>query len=650
MSWIEKLYQTYENNTDKIGDKKDKTPLLPLFHTTKKRAHVEIILDGDGSFKRAFVIPEDTAKTILPATEKSAGRTSGCAPHPLADQLQYIASEYKQYGGSKKHYCEGYKNLLKEWVESKYTNQKVKAVYCYISKGILISDLVSKKVLHVDENGKLLSSWKGKRDDKPDIFKALGQGQKQTDSFIRWSVEFSGDPSSELQYNKTVWQSWIDYYLSTRSKNIFCYVSGESIAEKPKYQPEQYPRMIRSDNDGAKLISSNDTSGFTYRGRFTDEYQVCGVDVAVAQKAHNALRWLIARQGKNVFYVKNEPKLAFVAWAVSAANVPDPLADSDNLLSDISIEIEMKKTEKNSFGFTAQEFGVRLSKYLSGYSVKLGVTDQIVVMGIDSATPGRMAVTYYRELTGSDFLKRLKSWHKGCAWLQRFSKDKVFFGAPAPKDIAQAAYGTKDGDLIKVDDNLQKTMVERLIPCIIDGVPLPWDIVDSCIKKATQRQSLPDWAWQKTLGIACGLYRYYFNEKEDFTMGLDQERKTRDYLYGRLLAVADCLEGYALKLSNESRQTNATKLMQRFAERPCSTWKTIELALTPYKARLNRANKYDKELDDIHGLFTDVSGYASDDPLSGEFLLGFHCQRVELFKSTQENTTTKEENENESKK
>jgi len=407
--------------------------------------------------------------------------------------------------------------------------------------------------------------------------------------------------------------------------------------------------MIRSDNDGAKLVSSNDTSGFTFRGRFTDEHQVCGVDVEIAQKSHSALRWLIARQGKNVFYVKNEPKLAFVAWAVSGLEVPDPLADSGDLLSDILPDNRSEKLVKNSIGFTAQDFGIRLSKYLSGYSVKLGETDHVIVMGVDSATPGRMAVTYYRDLTGSDFLQRIQSWHLGCAWLQRFSKDKIFFGVPAPKDIAQAAYGTKDGDLIKVDDNLQKTTVERLIPCIIDGAPLPWDIVDSCIKKATQRQSLPDWAWQKTLGIACGLYRYYFKEKEDFTMGLDRERKTRDYLYGRLLAVADCLEGYALKLSNESRQTNATKLMQRFAERPCSTWKTIELALVPYKARLDRKNKYNVALDGIHDLFKNVSGYVSDDPLSGEFLLGFHCQRVELFKSTQENATNKEENENESK-
>jgi CRISPR-associated protein Csd1 len=88
--------------------------------------------------------------------------------------------------------------------------------------------------------------------------------------------------------------------------------------------------------------------------------------------------------------------------------------------------------------------------------------------------------------------------------------------------------------------------------------------------------------------------------------------------------------------------------MQRFAQRPCSTWKTIELALVPYKGRLNRNNKYNVELDAIHDLFNDVSGYTSDDPLSGEFLLGFHCQRVELFKSSPENITTQEENGNES--
>ena len=86
MSWIEKLYRTYENNTERVGDRKDSMPLLPLFHTTKKRAHIEIVLNETGGFERASLIPDDDAKTILPATESSAGRTSGEAPHPLSDQ------------------------------------------------------------------------------------------------------------------------------------------------------------------------------------------------------------------------------------------------------------------------------------------------------------------------------------------------------------------------------------------------------------------------------------------------------------------------------------------------------------------------------------------------------------------------------------
>ena len=132
-------------------------------------------------------------------------------------------------------------------------------------------------------------------------------------------------------------------------------------------------------------------------------------------------------------------------------------------------------------------------------------------------------------------------------------------------------------------------------------------------------------------------------------MGLDRERKTRDYLYGRLLAVADRLEGTALFLSGEhDRPTSATKLMQRFAERPCNTWEIIELALVPYKTRLGRSNKYERELDEIHALFADVPGYTANDLLCGEFLLGFHCQRLELFKSKQKDNDNQKENEHES--
>lgn len=123
-------------------------------------------------------------------------------------------------------------------------------------------------------------------------------------------------------------------------------------------------------------------------------------------------------------------------------------------------------------------------------------------------------------------------------------------------------------------------------------------------------------------------------------MALDPNRKTRDYLYGRLLALADSLEQWVLNMTREDRQTNTARLMNRFAERPFSTWRTIELALSPYKARLDsisrkrqRMNDEVKDLqrmiDEVKDLF-DLIDFVNDKRLSGEFLLGYSCQREYL--------------------
>lgn len=110
-------------------------------------------------------------------------------------------------------------------------------------------------------------------------------------------------------------------------------------------------------------------------------------------------------------------------------------------------------------------------------------------------------------------------------------------------------------------------------------------------------------------------------------MALDPNRKTRDYLYGRLLALADSLEDWALNTAGENRETNAARLMQRFSEHPYSTWKTIELALAPYKARLGaKSKKRQRMIDEVIASF-DEKDFLSDRRLSGEFLLGYHCQR-----------------------
>ena len=118
-------------------------------------------------------------------------------------------------------------------------------------------------------------------------------------------------------------------------------------------------------------------------------------------------------------------------------------------------------------------------------------------------------------------------------------------------------------------------------------------------------------------------------------MALEPNRTTRDYLYGRLLAIADHIENRALYVAGEKRETSAVRLMQHFADRPYSTWRTIELSLNPYKTRLRAKrssflSEMEKQLDQVIGAFQGRD-FTDERRLSGEFLLGYHCQRQALW-------------------
>ena len=510
MSWIERLYQTYENNKDNIANPNDAIPLLPLFHNTQN-AQLHVILDGRGNLQSASVVVKDDAPTIIPATEASAGRSgSKIAPHALFDTLQYVAGDYLEYGGNpnkKKNESgfESYIQALQEWVESS-GNRKLQSVLSYLKKEQLIKDLIDKKVLVVGNDGRLANEW-AEAADAPPIFRVIQQANKkgQFEAFVRFSVEIPEDNPSELWKDPGLRESWERYCSAQQSNSDLCMVTGAM-----KKMASNHPKNIRYPGDGAKLVSSNDTEGFTYLGRFTCDAEACGVGVEVTQKAHSALRWLIERQGRR------DGDQAVVAWAVSGADVPDPQADTFSFLFGGTDAPALPKT-----GYTAQEVGVALSKKMAGYGAKLKPNDNVVVLGLDSALSGkgRLAITYYRNLTGSEFIERIESWHTSCYWQQYFGKDRVFFGAPAPRDIAEVAYGRRD-------DKLRKATIERLLPCIVDGAMIPRDLVESCVRRASNRNGIEYREWERALGIACALYRKQ-HEKEGYSMALDENRSTQ---------------------------------------------------------------------------------------------------------------------------
>lgn len=602
MSWINSLYETYNNCLDVVGViDNDETVLLPISHSTQN-AQIEITIDMNGNFKRANKVDKKDAVTIIPVTEDSGSRGNGNFPHPLCDKLCYIARDYSHYNKKKdmSEYFNTYIGQLGKWCNSEFAHEKAVAVWRYLSKSNTIKDLIDEKVLEFDDKGAL--------SDKVNKI----QGLSQLDSFVRFIVQNDENNKTESKVwkDKSLYNSFIKYYNKTKIELDNCYITGELVPCSDKH-----PSKVRNSGDKAKLISANDSSGFTYRGRFTEKNQAASVGYEASQKAHNALRWLIQKQG----YTRDGA--AIVSWAINGAEIPNPCDDTDDLFEEVS---------DNNVD-TAISYAKRLNKAIDGYRVDLTTSTKIVVMAVDAATTGRLSITYYREINGSEFLDRILEWHLQCSWKHFYKKNEegyyAFIGAPSPREIAITAFGIDQNGMLKANDKLIRSTVERLLPCIVDGRKIPYDIVNAAFNNATRPMAMTPYNWQRVLSNTCAIikkYRYEKN-KEVWNMALDLNNRDRSYLFGRLLAVADMAESITYEYG-EKRETNAKRYMNIFSKRPAKTWKIIAERLIPYfnKMHVGQRLNYENMINEIASMFED--GAFNNEALSELYLLGYYCQ------------------------
>ena len=148
--------------------------------------------------------------------------------------------------------------------------------------------------------------------------------------------------------------------------------------------------------------------------------------------------------------------------------------------------------------------------------------------------------------------------------------------------------------------------------------------------------------------LACSLVKKYRNEEnkqEDWNVALDRNETDRNYLYGRLLAVADRIEYRTYDEKDRARVTNAKRYMTTFSQRPFDTWKVIEENIQPYFNKLGIAERryYENLLDEINNLF-EVDNCEDNRRLNGLYLLGFHSQSYD-FKVKKEHADEKNQDE-----
>lgn len=624
MSWMRALYDTYDNL-----ELQEKEGLLKIAHSTQK-AHLEVQLSKDGKVIAVSFLPVKDSDTVIPVTEESASRSSGAAPHPLFDKIKYLAGDYEFYTGERnEEHHQKYMENLKKWCDSGYGDYKIEVLYKYLQENRLIHDLIERGIFSLDEKQHLTKKWENASE-------KLTVGD-QKDAFIRFQVD-----AVNLWEDTKLQENYIHYYLSNGGEIGFCQVTG-----REERLCVNHPSKIRNSGDKAKMISSNDKTNFTYRGRFHDVGEAYTISYEASQKVHNALKWLIERQG-----VKVGDK-EFVLWGVKSENVPSILESTEGVASAYEEEEDIFAAfygeEEDKTVSIQEDVAERFNRAIRGYHGNVRADSHFVLLGVDAATTGRLSVIFSREYFGADgneLIERIEQWHRDCAWNvssynKKLQKRVYFTGAPSPYEIALCTYGREQGNSIKGTDKVIANAVERILPCIVDGKRVPVDIMREVVHRAQHPQNYKSKTlWQQVLSVACALTRKHLIEKGEECLVM-KSPESLDAKCGRMLAIADAIEAWVLREEKIDRTTTAMRYYTKFCENPCDTWVIIQKNLKPYEMKLRgRARNLQTLLDEISAYISEEE-FQQKRNLDGTFCLGFDSQRYEIIEEAKQNQKRK---------
>ena len=584
MGLLQTAVETYDANAVLVGVYRDgHEPLAPIGHTLTN-ANIEITLDQTGQFLSARKVDKSEPKILIPITEESGGRTSKGAkehPHPLCDQIKYIVAE-KNY----------YIPQLEEWSNSTYAHPFLCAILNYVKTKALL----------------------------PDLEKTLGD--TSDDDMLCWRVVGLENEESACWKNHNLFHSYIGLYLETISDrdSVLCMISGEQASTSTKH-----PKGIIPINGNAKLISANDSSGFTYRGRFREDWQAATVGYVASQKAHNALRWLASEQGVQEF----SGNRIFLCWNPEGTQLPRPMR---RLRAADAEPLRQPSDYKWALQSTLQSY--RKDNQLKG-------TETAVLAAFDAATTGRLALTYYNEISLDLFLQRMEKWDAHCCWYNGA------YGIQAPNllRLVECAFGVQRGNFLKVDDRIQRQHLQRLLNCKVSGGVFPSDIVKALIQRASTPQAYDPAIWRRIVYTACSAlqkYRYDTNQGGN-EMAWELDKRDRSFQYGRLLAVLERGEADYYNKTQETRQTNAIKYMSEYRQRPWFVFERVNRQLhQAYLGRIEpwQTNRYERLVGEIVAILGEFPEEELNKPLDDIYLMGYELQRNAFF-------TKKETNDNE---
>lgn len=479
------------------------------------------------------------------------------------------------------------------------------AVHTYVEKNSIIHDLYKAEVLE-SEN-------------EEDMSKKKMQSTAYKKCLVRWKIKdvLTGEVI-ETWKSKEMFRCYIAYYnmvIAKESKTGLCMLTGENVPLTELHAKNIFPLQ-----SGAKLVSANDKTEYTFRGTFVKNAEdLLTIGYEASQKSHNMLRWLLNNFG---IIAGNE---MFVYWNPNGRYVPSPFEDrkeGEEIISDRETLYRsiFESTEDNS----------------------LSSTDCIVIAAFKAMTTGRLSLAYYSETPGNDFVAKLEKWKEsftGAKWI------------PSIYMVSKYAYGSERNERIEIESGIYTKKIEELLWCKLYGHPISESLKNALVTKASSPLKYKSLKNRRYITyIAALILRKYENDKagkEVYTMTLDLDNTEINYLMGRLLAVYEKaeLDTYTEE-ELKSRIPNAVRYQNKYVQRPAATLIVLKNKIVPYLNKLKRKKnglyiKYQKIFQEI---FEKIDGREAKltGKLSDTYILGYYHQK-ESFYQKQEADTEKSE-------
>lgn len=593
---LQALYEYY-NRSDKVA---------PAGKEIKEIAFL-IVIRQDGTFVRFEDTRNEEGNGKMYLVSKSWGRT-GTTPQPFHfwDNFSYVFGfskanteiEKEEIDDEKQKKLEkeiskntkshkGFVEYVKQMREQYPDDVDIQAVSCFYHR---YDDQLESLLKNSD-------NWENIKRNLTKNLSFLIEGEKEIVAAKDRIIAYKNKAGNQEEKGKSV-----------------CLVTGEGCIPVTTFSKIKLGKY-----SDTKLVSFQKNSGYDSYGKEQGSNAPISEDAEF--KCSTALKKMLEYGSNNKFDIGNR---TFVFWASSqseeAKEVEESVFDMFHFSKDDDPDKGILKVKK---------------AFETIYSGKTDFNKDgwFYIMGIYPANKARIAVSYWSELPLKVFVGFILAHFKDMEIVCRFDNQNYL----SLYSILKAV--TFERKIFGEDSNLQPNLTESVVKSILQGLPYPFSLFSSCIRRIRAESGKEKDSIDTTRAAIIKAYLNRISNQQKINVMLDDKNTNQGYLCGRLFAVLDKIQDEA-----NNQHSIRERYMNSASATPAAVFATILNLSYHHSEKLNEGRKvwFEKIKQEIVDKIS-PNGFPAHLDLQdqGRFFVGYY-QQTQWFYTKKEEQTTEE--------